>query len=44
MHGGRKVQREGPKEDMQAGSDLVEQRYGKKDLRRVVMFVNQPFR
>lgn len=31
-------------EDLQAGSDSVKQQCGKKDLRRVVIFVHQPFR
>lgn len=41
MHREGKVQKEGPMEDLPARSDLVKRPYGKKDLRRVVTFVNQ---
>lgn len=44
MHGERKVQKEELMEDLQGRSDLVLQPYGKKDLRRVMMFVHQLFR
>lgn len=31
-------------EDLQVKSDLIKQPYRKRDLKRIVIFVNQPFR